>query len=72
MDSLHQWFEDTDKIISESEHIPRSLFWKTIAKVFSGELTPEKGAEMIEKGIIENITESIIEELMNKIEEGVI
>lgn len=72
MDNLSQWFEDTDKIISESEYIPRSLFWKTAAKVFSGELTPEKGAEMIEKGIIKNITESITEELMTKIEEGVI
>ena len=80
MGSLSQWFEDTDKVVSESKYIPRSLFWKTAAKVFSGELTPEKGAEMIEKGIIENITESIAEELMdeiveeliNKIEEGVI
>lgn len=80
MDSLSQWFEDTDKAISESKYIPRGLFWKTAAKVFSGELTPEKGAEMIEKGTIENITESIAgelmdkiaEELTNKIEEGVI
>lgn len=69
MDSLHQWFEDTDKAISESRYIPRGLFWKTAAEVFSGELTPEKGAEMIEKGIMENITGSIVEEL---IKEGVI
>lgn len=69
MDSLHQWFEDTDKAISKSKYIPRGLFWKTAVGVFSGELTPEKGAEMIEKGIMENITESIVEEL---IKEGVI
>ena len=70
MDSLHQWFEDTDKVISESKYVPRSLFWKTAAKVFSGELTPEKGAEIIEKCMIENISESIAEKLMSKIEEG--
>lgn len=69
MGSLSQWFEDTDKAVSESKYIPRSLFWKTAAKVFSGELTPEKGAEMIEKGTIENITESIAEKLMDKIVE---
>jgi hypothetical protein len=49
MGSLSQWFEDTDKAVSKSKYIPRGLFWKTAAKVFSGELTPEKGAEMIEK-----------------------
>lgn len=67
MGSLSKWFEDTDKAVSESRYIPRSLFWKTAAKVFSGELTPEKGAEMIEKGTIENITESIAEELWTKL-----
>lgn len=70
MDSLHEWFENTDKVISESKYVSRGIFWKTASRVFSGECTPEEGAKVIEKDVIKNISNCIEKEIMNKIKKG--
>lgn len=70
MDSLHEWFKNTDKAISESKYFSREIFWKTASRVFSGECTPEEGAKIIEEDMIKNISNHIEKEIMDKIKKG--
>jgi hypothetical protein len=70
MDSLHEWFKNTNKAISESKYFSREIFWKTASKVFSGKCTPEEEAKIIEEDMRKNILNNIEKEIMNKIKKG--
>lgn len=70
MSDLHNWFIDTDKVISESKYISRGLFWQTSTKVFSGEITPDEGAKIIDVDIMKKLETDIANEIISRIEKG--
>lgn len=70
MSNLHNWFVDTDKAISESKYISRGLFWQTATKVFSGEITPDEGAKIIDVDIMKKLETGIADEIIGRIEKG--
>ena len=70
MSDLHNWFVDTDKAICESKYISRGLFWQTAAKVFSGEITPDEDAKIIDVDIMKKLETDIADEIISQIEKG--
>lgn len=70
MSDLHNWFVDTDKAISESKYISGDLFWQTVTKVFSGEITPDEGARIIDEDIVKKLETDIADEIISRIEKG--
>lgn len=70
MSNLHDWFIDTDKAISKSKYISRDLFWQTAEKVFSGEITPDEGIQIIDVDSVKKLATIITNEIISKIEKG--
>lgn len=50
----------TDRSIENNKYISSNEFWKPVIKMFSGEIVPDKCAEIISNTILEHIQEDIL------------